>query len=503
MVERQIMDEVRLWAGGISYAPCPPKDFCGRHEELEKLQTLIPGAGERGQVIMISGPTGIGKSSLLNRLAYDLQDRPGGPQSLVIRAEIFEPPRMIFSAFRKLLYDLEVHATSGWFQNIFDTESVMDAVRYTNDLLNRHVAPVEPVGLLPKTGEEIIGVFARSPEIGYDRVRKAFVDLLQGLSRLMAGSDRIIAILLDDMHLASRPDRRLLLDIIRDLPPGVLLVFTSKSIEEGDPGYAEIRERIQNSNYSLLTLHGMKSHEIQEMGKRRFGLSLGNTTTTFLEEATGDPFSLMAYFNTLRYKDLAPSVENIERLLEEGKDPAALAFDSLPDLWKIWAEEISVLNPPFPIQVIACMLDQQAADMTLMMNRLQESSIFRRLPGGGYTFAHPLLHEYCSRRLSAGVAIALNARAADCLEILMHRLPVRLHVLLSLVRHYFNAQDYAKVAELSLELGVRFYHRDDYESALLLTEWAITSAEHLSDDFLLTVSKEQRELIRQKVGEAA
>ena len=45
----------------------------------------------------------------------------------------------------------------------------------------RCAAPVEPVSLLPKAGEEIIGVFARSPEVGYDRVREAFEELLQVL----------------------------------------------------------------------------------------------------------------------------------------------------------------------------------------------------------------------------------------------------------------------------------------------------------------------------------
>ncbi len=494
------MVEVQQRSGGVSYAPSPPEEFCGRQEERERLSAILSRAGEHGQAVMISGPPGIGKSSLLNRLAYEVQERPGGLQSPVLRGEVFDLPGMIFSAFRELLKDLQRSAASARFGDTLDAERVKEAIRYADDVFEKYAAPVEPVGLLSRTGEEIIGIFARSPGVGYDRVHQAFEELLGELGRLMAGTGRVAAVLLDDVHLASSLDRRLLRDVMHDLPPGILLAFTCRTEDGGGSGYATMREELRGSGIPEVPLSGMQRHEIREMGEKRFDLSIDDAAAGFLEETSGDPFSLMACFNALRHRGLAPSRGTIADVLAGAGGPAGLAFTTLPESGRAWAENLCALNPPFPVQVMACMLDLQGADMTLMTARMQESGIFRRLPAGDYAFAHPLLQEHCRHGLSEDARVALNARAADCFERSMHRLSGRLHVLLSLACHLFHAREHGKAADLNLELGVRFYHREDYDTALVLTERAIVSAERLGDDTLLAAARQQRDLVRQKVS---
>ncbi|MCK9278857.1 MAG: ATP-binding protein, partial [Methanoculleus sp.] len=447
-----------------------------------------------------SGPPGIGKSSLLTWLAYEVQERPGGMQSPVLRGEIFDLPGMIFSAFRELQKDLHNHATSGRFGDVLGSEGMQEAIRYADDVFEKYAAPVEPVGLLSKTGEEIIGIFARSPEVGYDRVRQAFGELLQELGRLMVGTGRIAAVLLDDVHLASSLDRRLLRDTVHDLPPGILLAFTCRREDGAGSGYVTMQEEIRGLGSPEVPLSGMRAHEIREMAKRRFGLAIDDAAAGMLEEASGNPFSLMACFNTLRHRGLAPSPENITDVFAGAGEPAGLAFAALDEPGKAWAEELCVLTPPFAVPVMACMLKLQGMSVTLMTDRMQESGIFRRLPGGEYAFAHPLLQEHCRRELSGDARTALNARAADCFERSMHRLSGRLHVLLSLACHFFHAREYGKAADLNLELGLRFYHREDYDTALVLTDRAVTSAEHLGDDTLLAAARQQKDFIRQKIG---
>ena len=480
------MNQIQRRTGNISYAPCPPEEFCGRYEERERLRSLLPRAEEHGQAVMISGPPGIGKSSLLNWLAYDLQDRPGGSRSLVIRAEIFEPPRMIFSAFRKLLYDLQLHAVSGWFRSPFGIEYVKEAARYANDLLEKYAAPVEPVGLLPKTGEEIIGVFAQAPEVEYDRVREGFWELLQALGSLMADSGRIAVVLLDDAHLASRPDRRLLKDIIHDLPPGVLLAFC--------------RRRYEWPMNGMFRSFSPGCRAMNRRWRKRFGLSPDDTAAAFLERP---PATRQSYGLFVPCASGARTTEVLEELLAGEWDPAEIAFDALPEIWQAWAEMLSVLNPPFPVPVMACMLSSPGPALVPITDNLQESPIFIRLPGGGYAFAHHFLQEYSLKRLSADTKMALNAMAVECFEQSMHLIPVRLHALLSLAGHHFNAQDYEKAADLNLELALRFYNREDYDTALILTRQAIVSAEHMGDDTLLAAAKRQRDLIQQKMSDPA
>lgn len=496
----RIMDEVQQQTVGVSYAPCPPEEFCGRVEEREQLAAMLAGAGEHGQAVMISGPRGIGKSSLLNWLAYDIQERPGGLQSPVLRGEVFDLPGMIFSAFRELLKDLRRCAASGRFRSILDSESVREATRYTDDVLEKYAAPVEPVGLLAKTGEEIIGIFARSPEVGYDQVRQAFEELLLELGRRVSGTGRIAAILLDDVHLASALDRRLLRDLVYNLPPGIFLAFTCRAGDGACPGYETMREEISGPGIPETLLSGMRSDEIQELAKRRFDLAVGDPAAGFLEANRSDPFGLTACFNALRRRGLAPTAGNITDVLSGAPDPAGLAFSTLSAPQCAWINDLCVLNPPFPVPVMACMLDPKEMSIPLMLDRLQESGIFRRIPDGEYAFAHPLLQEHCRRTLSVDAKVALNARAADCFERSMHRLTGRLHVLLSLACHLFHARDYAKAADLNLELGLRFYHREDYDTALAMTERAVASAERIGDEALLAAARRQRDLVRKKTA---
>ncbi len=206
---------------------------------------------------MISGPPGIGKSSLLTWLAYEVQERSGGLESPVLRAEVFDLPGMIFSAFRDLVKDLQRSAASARFGNTPGIEGIREAIRYADDVFEKYAAPVEPVGLLAKTGEEIIGVFARSPEVGYDRVYQAFEELLRELGRLMEGTGRVAAVLLDDVHLASSLDRRLLREIMHDLPPGILLAFTCRTGNTTDSGYISMQEGIRGLGFSEVPLSGM------------------------------------------------------------------------------------------------------------------------------------------------------------------------------------------------------------------------------------------------------
>lgn len=63
----------------VALSPCPPKEFAGRVNEKTKLLEVLQGSKDRGQVVLVSGRRGSGKSSFLNWAQYEIQNNGSGP----------------------------------------------------------------------------------------------------------------------------------------------------------------------------------------------------------------------------------------------------------------------------------------------------------------------------------------------------------------------------------------------------------------------------------------
>jgi hypothetical protein len=494
------MDETYRQRETPSYAPCTPEEFSGRDAERERIRLLLTRIAKGGQAVMISGPSGIGKSSLLNRIAYEISEHPGGPASPALRSEVFEMPGMIFSVCKDLLKDLRGDAFPDWFLETIRMDETQAAIRRAADLLDAYTAILEPVGLLSRRGEELIGVFARSPEVRYEQVYLAFSALIRALGESVNRTGHCIAILLDDLHLASDLDRRLLQDLLQDLPAGLLLIFTCRTDESIRYGYEMIRADMRRLGFQEIALSGFYADEIRDMASRRFNLAIADSTAKLLQEYGNEPFRLMVCFTILRNRGLLPSSENMTAVLAETSDPAAAALAEASTADRDRSEALCVLNPPIPVPIIACMLQERGASIPATLDRMAESSLFRRLEGGGYDFAHPLLSAHCSSRLSPERRRDQNARAADCFEEHAQRLSDTQHTLLSLADHLFLAGEHEKAMDLNLELGARFHQREDNETALMLTQRAIVSATALSDSRFLSVARDQEDRILERVA---
>ena len=68
------MSQSHSQRGEISFGPCPPNEFAGRVDERKTLMEVLQGAKDHGQVVMISGRRGSGKSSFLNWAENKIQN---------------------------------------------------------------------------------------------------------------------------------------------------------------------------------------------------------------------------------------------------------------------------------------------------------------------------------------------------------------------------------------------------------------------------------------------
>ena len=85
------MSQSRSPRSEISLGPCPPDEFSGRAYEREALLEVLQGAKDHGQVVMISGRRGSGKSSFLNWSKNEIQNENDGSDCPAIKKNFQRP----------------------------------------------------------------------------------------------------------------------------------------------------------------------------------------------------------------------------------------------------------------------------------------------------------------------------------------------------------------------------------------------------------------------------
>ena len=99
----------------ISPGPCPPDEFSGRFDERKMLLEVLQRATDHGQaidhgqVVIVSGRRGSGKSSFLNWAEYVILNGKDGSDSPAIKKDFYETTGMVFTTCRELLTNLKEH----------------------------------------------------------------------------------------------------------------------------------------------------------------------------------------------------------------------------------------------------------------------------------------------------------------------------------------------------------------------------------------------------------
>jgi len=210
--------------------------FIGRRGELARLHAAYDVARHGDtKIVLVEGAAGIGKSSLVDAFAADLQRSARTSETLVLFGKCYEREWVPFKAL-----DAVVDALSGYLRGV-DSHSASRAMPRDLDELCR-VFPV--FGRVPVFGETPrTAVVATDPEVVR---RKAFLALKDILSRI--AEERPLVVAIDDLqwgdvdsalliaHLTSPPN-----------PPAMLLVGTYRSEDAArSPLLAKLREHAKH-----------------------------------------------------------------------------------------------------------------------------------------------------------------------------------------------------------------------------------------------------------------
>lgn len=472
----------------VSPSPCPPEEFSGRYREREDILNILSCVKNRGQVILISGAVGSGKSSLLRWAAEEIQ-KSGGHENLAITKEFYETLGMVFKIYRDLLKDLQSRTKGGRFRAIIGSNEVIMSLNAALDLLETFAPATEPVGTLSRILKIIKRAAASPQEAEHEHVLSSILDVFQKISVELKKNDRFIAILLDDVQWSSEPDFRLLKDLIRNIPPNIALLLTFRREDKTNQMYEELMGLLNRWDQTEIPLYRLESAEIMDFAARRYNLSLDESAARYLEQKVGDPFSLVVCFNLLQKKGLNPSVYTLEMILPEALEKPAKSFLSgLDQSSRDRINQLCILIPPIPFSVIACITGTQPQDEARLQSDLDNSIVFRRIEHGLYDFGHSSLREYCRHELPEIQKVELHKKAAKCFENLLDNLPDEQYAALSLAEHTFYGEDYQAALDLNFALGELAYAHYDYLNALELMGRAKISVEKLNDRDMLAAT---------------
>jgi len=143
----------------VSYGPCSPEEFAGRFNEKKKLLEILNKARNQGQMVMISGARGSGKTSFLDWAEYEIQNKPGGLESPTIKKDFLETPGMIFTTYKDLLTELKGHQKFGWFKRALDNPNVKKSIDVVLGILEKASLLAGSVKIGIESGADVARAF--------------------------------------------------------------------------------------------------------------------------------------------------------------------------------------------------------------------------------------------------------------------------------------------------------------------------------------------------------
>ena len=406
--------------GEISFGPCPADQFSGRIEERDRFKEILQAAKGQGQLVMISGRRGSGKSSFLNWAENEAQNGSEGGRSPAIKKHFLETPGMVFTTYRELLIGLKENQTLGGFRKSLDNSKVRKSIDVALAVLEKLSPLAGPY--TPGVNAGVAAAKSLLPGAGLDHTKllSSFLSIFRALSDEMVINNKILVILLDDVQWSSEPDFQLIKDLMRNLPPRVVLVLAFRVEADSEERYAKLQAEIYRYGYEEIRLGGMPKEDVAEFASLRYNLSIDDQTAEFLSKKIGDPLCLVGCFNLLKKHNLAPDLVSFQEILPQALDSARCIYTGLDLRWQTRVNSLCILHPPMYLSIISCMLKEQ--DTARLQDELDQSLVFKRLEAEIYDFAHPSLREYRRKELPRGMVKALHSQAAKCLENLEARI---------------------------------------------------------------------------------
>ncbi|MGH6661380.1 MAG: ATP-binding protein, partial [Rhodospirillales bacterium] len=376
--------------------------FIGREHELGLLHEHWELAkGGEGQVVLLSGEAGIGKSRILQALREKIADEPH------FRLRYQCSPQHGNSAFYPIVQRLERAAgfkrTDGPEQKLEKLEAL---IRISTD----NIETVVPLfaALLSLPAADRYGALNLTPEQRRDRTIEAMTDQVLALSR-----QRPVLFVLEDAHWIDPSTETFIGEMMARVADAAVLMVVSHR-----PVYAPPWTR--HPHLLAITLNRLSRKQGIEIVRAAGGHEFADTV---VDQVIGRAEGVPLYVEELT-KSMIEVGKSVDDPATADRIPATLQalliarLDQLGEAKEI-AQVGSVFGREFSFSLLTAVADSPVDQINASLERLVQSElIFKRgaVPDAKYTFKHALIQDAAYEALLLRRRRQLHARIADILE---------------------------------------------------------------------------------------
>jgi len=438
--------------------------FVGREHELGLLQERWRLAqGGEGQVVLLSGEAGIGKSRLVQSIRQQIGDEPS------FRLHFQCSPHHTSSALYPIIQHLA--RTSGFaLDDAPDTK--LDKLEHVLRLAGEEIDAVAPLfaALMTLPGESRYGTIELEPQELRDRTIEAMVRQVQSLSR-----QRPVFFVLEDAHWIDPTTEMFIGETIPQIRDTALLMLITHRPNYSPPwgGHPHATTvalsrlgRVQSSEI-VQAIGGNELPEavVEQISDRGDGMPL------YLEELTKSVLEADLSADGATNHDAVPTT--LQASLTARLDHLGEARDL--------AQIGAVIGREFSYDLIATISERSAAVIDTELDRLVGSElVFQRgqPPNAVYAFKHALIQDAAYDSLLFTRRRELHARVVSAIE-QAHR--ERLEDQSELLAYHAQHADlWDKALRYCLIAGQRANERSAYYEALQLLEGGLEAATRVS-----------------------